>query len=242
MSDSWVSDLGLNLVAEGIGALVTIFFLNELVKREEQERRRREAPVWAALRSVLADTLESMAAAWTPILPPKDRAKHPPFSLAPRLKEELEIGNLLWPFKGAERPSSADVSRIAKRFLGEASALIALRAMFPNLDDFAEHFVDLATSVDTLRKNAQALERFTEGQSGEQRTKNLYFAENAVVTHAWNVFVFTAKISAQIPEELPDSPTWWAPHPSQASCGDTQCASSFSVVKMDRFLRHSEPQ
>jgi hypothetical protein len=78
--------------------------------------------------------------------------------------------------------------------------LIALRAMFPNLDDFAEHFVDLATSVDTLRKNAQALERFTEGQSGEQRTKNLYFAENAVVTHAWNVFVFTAKISAQIPE------------------------------------------
>jgi hypothetical protein len=140
-----------------------------------------------------------MAAAWTPILPPEDRAKHPPFSLAPRLKEELEIGNLLWPFKGAERPSSEDVSRIAKRFLGEASALIALRAMFPNLDDFAEHFVDLATSVDTLRKNAQALER----------TKNLYSAENAVVTHAWNVFVFTAKISAQIPEELPDSPTWW---------------------------------
>jgi hypothetical protein len=220
---SWLSGLVSNLIADMVWAVVTIFVIDKAIKRaerrslerqrqhEEQERLRREHPIWEELQFIFGESLEGMARVWTPVLPDEDRPTQAPF-FVPKLKEKLR-SSLMQPFERGALSTPAYISRLAETVLREASKLFQLHTMFPSSGTFIKDFLNLDTWIDSLRKNAEALERIrrslAEAQGdAEQRIKQLekalYSTKGAVLTHAWQVFEITERISTRIDSTVDD--------------------------------------
>jgi hypothetical protein len=214
-----------NLLAEAIGAVVTLFVLEEIVRRSQRrtdERRKAiederrlidESAIWEELEVVFGESLEEMARVWTHFLPEDERPDHGPF-FTPEFEEKILRG-FSAPREKPLRPMSA-VTSVGKVTGREADTLVSLRDMFPNKTRFITRFISLGTWTRSLEANHRYLERLIAPENGEPTDehqddvikdpgKRLYFTRGAVLTHALKVLRITAEMHREVRATLKDA-------------------------------------